>query len=532
MANLSLEDVRLTYRPILPKHLESLERLSFQSGEKTSSRENGEEVQRSFPHLFGQPVLYGKIGGVGTKKALVVGVVFSGGQAAGGHNVIGGLFDALKAYHREAKLYGFLGGPKGIIEGEFREICEEELKRYRNLGGFDLIGSGREKIETKEHLEQAKKRVTSLGLDGLVIVGGDDSNTNAAWLAEFFTQQELKTKVIGVPKTIDGDLKNPFVEISFGFDTACRTYSEMIGNIARDALSAKKYVHFIKLMGRSASHIALECALQTHPTYTLIGEEIAAKQQTLSQIVEQLATVVANRSPFYGVLLIPEGIIEFIPEMKKLLTELNRLLSDSQVEDLGLPDRLSLMKSSLDPTLYKTFALLPKDLQEQLLFDRDPHGNVQVSHIQTEKLLSNLVGKALNSRSFRPVHHFFGYEGRAALPSNFDATYCYALGHVAAALIHQGYTGYMSCLRGLTNSPRDWEVCGVPLTSLMRFEERKGKRKAVIEKTLVDLDGSPFHFFARHRKGWSENDHFCYPGPLQFAGDPAMTDVPPLSLRV
>ncbi|MEM7174311.1 MAG: diphosphate--fructose-6-phosphate 1-phosphotransferase [Chlamydiota bacterium] len=521
-----LQARRLTYQPTVPKVLEDLNQLTFQNGEKTTAVKDAAEINARFPHTFGQSVVHAKIGGCRPKKVLRVGVVLSGGQAAGGHNVIAGLFDALKAYHRESQLHGFLGGPSGIIKGEAKQLAEDEIARYRNLGGFDLIGSGRTKIETPEQFKQALSETIKRRLDGIVVIGGDDSNTNAALLAEYFLAHDCAAKVIGVPKTIDGDLKNEFVEVSFGFDTACRTYAEMIGNIARDALSAKKYVHFIKLMGRSASHIALECALQTQANLTWISEEVLANKETLAHIVADIVAFIRGRSKPYGVILIPEGLIEFIPEMKQLIAELNDLLPKLGAER----EKVTAVAQALTQSSRDVFSLLPEEIGRQLLLDRDPHGNVQVSHIQTEKLLSSLVNEQLSDVPFQPVHHFFGYEGRSALPSNFDATYCYALGRLAAALIHEGYTGYMSCIRHLTQSPAEWGVCGLPITSLMNMEQRSGKKKPVIQKALVDLRGASFKMFAKHRARWKKENHYRYPGPIQFEGDPTVTDQIPLSL--
>jgi len=518
-----LQKKRMAYQPTLPRILENLGEITFEGKEKTSSVADASEIEKTFPKTFGRGVLHLVKGKGFPKKALKVGVVLSGGQAAGGQNVITGLFDALKAFHPESHLLGFLGGPSGIVEGKYQDLAEDFLANYRNQGGFDMIGSGRTKIETEEQLEKAFGVILKLQLDGLVIIGGDDSNTNAAVLAEYLLQKGCHTKVIGVPKTIDGDLKNDLVEISFGFHTACQTYSEMIGNIARDAASAKKYTHFIKLMGRSASHIALECALQTQPNLTLIGEEVAEKRQTLKQVTEQLADLIEKRGnggKNYSVILIPEGLIEFIPEMKILIEELNQLLVEGK-------DEKALSKEALE-----TFGFLPKEIQHQLLLDRDPHGNVQVSHIQTELLLSTLVKAELNNRTsfkgkFNPVHHFFGYEGRSGFPTHFDATYCYALGHVAALLIKEGYTGYMSCLRHLSKHPQEWGVCGIPITSLMNLETRKGKAKPVIRKALVDLKGPPFKTFERGRAKWGLEDHYLYPGPIQFEGDSTYTECVP-----
>ncbi len=521
-----LEKERLKYRPPLPKILEELADVTFQGQGKTAAMGDEKEIAAQFPKTFGRPLLHAEKGAPPLAKALKVGVVFSGGQAPGGHNVIAGLFDALKKCHHESQLLGFLDGPSGIVEGKTLALSEDLLAKYRNLGGFDLIGSGRTKIETEEQLEKSVAVFEKLGLDGVVIIGGDDSNTNAAVLAEYCLTKGCRTKVIGVPKTIDGDLKNEYVDISFGFHTATATYAEMIGNIARDACSARKYTHFIKLMGRSASHIALECALKTQANLTLIGEEVAAKKMTLKQVTSQIADLVEKRSKEgknYGVVLIPEGIIEFIPEMKTLIGELNALLAEGKDEN------------GLSAKAKETFTFLPKEIQQQLLLDRDPHGNVQVAHIQTDLLFSTTVKEEVKNRSsfegkFSPLYHFFGYEGRAALPTNFDANYCYGLGHVAALLIRDGETGYMCALRHLTKPPAGWAPCAIPITSLMNLEVRKGKEKPVIQKALVDLDGAAFKAFDRARTKWMEEDHYLYPGPIQFAGDLSLTDQVPLSI--
>lgn len=521
-----LQKYRLKYQPKLPKSLEDLSAIAFKGNGPTGCVDHGKEIEALFPKTFGRPMLIPKKGDKGSPKPLRIGVVLSGGQAAGGHNVITGLFDALKKFHHESQLIGFLNGPSGIIEGKTLELAEDYLDSYRNQGGFDMIGSGRTKIETEEQLEKSLAVFDQMQLDGLVVIGGDDSNTNAAVLAERCLAKGSKTKVIGVPKTIDGDLKNSYVEISFGFHTATATYSEMIGNIARDAASAKKYTHFIKLMGRSASHIALECALSTHPNFCLIGEEVADHKLTLKDVTEKIADAIekrGNNGKNYGVILIPEGLIEFIPEMKVLIEELNTLLAEGKdVEALSADAK-------------RTFDFLPKEIGEQLLLDRDPHGNIQVSHIQTDLLFSQAVKEELKKRSsfkgkFSPVHHFFGYEGRAGLPTNFDATYCYALGHVAALLIRDGHTGYMSGIRHLTKPSEEWDICGIPITSLMNLETRKGKEKPVIRKALVDLEGAPFKTFERNRSKWVDGDHYAFPGPIQFDGPSEITDSIPKSL--
>lgn len=468
-----LEEARLKFQPPLPRQLHSV---AIVEGKQTESIGN---VSSYFPKTYGQPLLHFKEGERQEGRALRVGVLFSGGQAAGGHNVVTGLFDALP---QKSRLFGFLGGPSGLIENRFIELDQETLASFRNLGGFDLIGSGRTKIETQEQFESARKNAQELNLDGLVIIGGDDSNTNAAFLAEFFLTHDCKTRVIGVPKTIDGDLKNAHVEVSFGFDSAAKTYSELIGNIERDALSAKKYYHFIKLMGRSASHITLECALQTHPNVALIGEEKWDLERITTYLVDTIQER-AKRGKNYGVILVPEGLIEFVPHME--------------------------------------IGEIPKEIQAQLNLERDPHGNIQVSHIATEQLLIHLVKQRVK---FNPVNHFFGYEGRSCLPSNFDATYCYNLGHVAAILIQAGRTGYMSTLHHLAEPVEKWEGGGIPLTMLMTLEERKGKLKPVIQKALVDLEGEPFKLFNAEREKWRLNDQYSYPGPIQFFGSPSLTD--------
>ncbi len=516
----------------IPRFLRPITRVEIKEGEATGALSHQEELRNQFPHLFGQPILQLDEGPINAdvRRPLRVGVLFSGGQAPGGHNVIVGIFASLKGLDAKNTLIGFLGGPSGLTENKQKELSHEMIVNYRNTGGFDLIGSGRTKIETQEQFNAALTTVQALRLDGLIIIGGDDSNTNAALLAEFFLQKECQTKVIGVPKTIDGDLKNAHVEASFGFDTASKLYSELIGNIERDALSAKKYMHFIKLMGRSASHITLECALQTHPNLALISEEVAAEQKTLYQITEEIADLICKRSEKkmpYGVILIPEGLIEFVPEMKQLIKELNVLSEESP----------EVRETKLSAPSKKVFGFLPPEIRQQLLLDRDPHGNVQVSHIETEKLLIHLVKDALKKRpsykeKFHAVSHFFGYEGRAAFPSYFDAHYCFALGHVATALIQAGRTGYMASIRGLTKPVEEWTGEGVPLTALMTIEERKGKAKPVIQKALVDLNGEPFKYFASQRQEWALDDHFRFPGPLQFYGAPELTESTTFTLQL
>jgi diphosphate-dependent phosphofructokinase len=518
---------RQNYKPTVPSVLESVASIEF---EKSASLKVQNDVAPQFAHTSQEEVFTLKAGGKKELKPLRVGVVFSGGQASGGHNVIWGLFDAIKEVSESSKLIGFLNGPGGICDQKSVEITKQMLEPYRNQGGFDLIGSGRTKIETPEQLDQAKESVKALDLDGLVIIGGDDSNTNAAVLAEHFAAAGIKTKVAGVPKTIDGDLKTEYIESSFGFDTACKIYSDLIGNIAKDALSAKKYTHFIKLMGRSASQIALECALKTGANLALISEEIAQKKLSLGQIVDSIADLIEKRSAAglsYGIILIPEGIIEFIPEMKVLIQELNTLLAQSS-------DSKALAK--LSPASKACFESLPASIQKQLLLDRDPHGNVKVAQIESEKLLIEMVEKKLQQRAFKgsfsPLNHYFGYEGRAALPSNFDATYCYTLGKIAGALLAHGKTGYICAVKNLKQSAEKWKPMAVPIASMLHIEMRKGKQKAVIEKALVDLSAGPFQAYAEKRDAWSLESAYVCPGPIQFFGPTELTDRPPLTLEL
>jgi len=526
-----LQKLRAEYKTLLPNALQNLHAIQFQKKDSTTCKGDPEQIQRLFPKTYGRAVVAGKEGDPRESRPLKVGVVFSGGQASGGHNVIAGLFEALTSLCSQSKLLGFLGGPSGIIENKEMEITHEKLALYRNQGGFDLIGSGRTKIETEEQLTASLKTMQAHNLDGLIIIGGDDSNTNAAILAEYFLNHDCKTAVIGVPKTIDGDLKNAFVATSFGFHTATMTYAEMIGNIARDCLSAKKYTHFIKLMGRSASHITLECALATHPNITLIGEEVAAQNKTLSQITEEIADVVmqrAEKGKNYGIVLVPEGLIEFIPEMKQLIQELNAV-AEKEGEL-----KVEMVKEKLSSEAKHCFEALPEEIQKQFLLDRDPHGNVQVSLIETEKLLISTVKKELAKRKFQgkfsTQHHFFGYEGRAGFPSNFDAHYCYALGYTAALLVDEKLTGYMSCIGNLFGPIQNWTISGLPITMLLNMEMRKGKEKPVIQKALVDLEGKAFAFFKGNRKAWAEEDHYRYPGPIQFFGESDLTDCIPLTM--
>lgn len=523
----SLQEKRAEYAPIISDQLKNLSILHPVESKKTSSGKDSKELEKLFPNSFGKALCTFKTGEKTSFKSLKVGVVFSGGQASGGHNVITGLFDALVEMDSSSCLYGFLNGPSGICENKTLKLTKEILKPFRNQGGFDLIGSGRTKIETAEQLKASFDTCSSLSLDGLVIIGGDDSNTNAAILAEYFLQEGCKTHVIGVPKTIDGDLRNEHVEISFGFDTACKVYSEMIGNIERDALSAKKYYHFIKLMGRSASHITLECALKTHPNFTLIGEDVFQKNKTLSKITDELVDMITQRHDMgkhYGVVLIPEGLIEFIPEVKLLIKELNKFLASKES-----PTKEE-VKQSISPEALACFNELPEKIQDQLLLTRDPHGNVTVSQIETEYLLVEMVSKKLKNIPFNVVRHFFGYEGRCGMPSNFDANYCYNLGRLAALLIRHGKTGYMCSISNLTKPAHTWEAKALPITMLMHLEERHGKQKPVIEKALVELDSKSFKELLSKRQEWGLEDHYQYPGSIQYFGDSDITDTIPLSI--
>lgn len=518
------QNCRLKYHPPLPAALIDMAYLKPIPAKIAPIYDH--ELVASFPYASKlSTVEFEKSSEVVPSKAFRVGVVFSGGQAPGGNNVIMGLYDALKALSPASALIGFLGGPSGLVEGRSKEISAELLSGYRNCGGFDLLGSDRTKLDASTR-ERVLKNVEALKLDGLVIIGGDDSNTNAALLAEYFLSKANKTRVVGVPKTIDGDLKSRDVEISFGFDTATKTYADIIGNLARDALSAKKYYFFVKLMGRTASSIALECALQTHPNYALIGEEIMAEGYTLTDIVNALAELVCERSKHskeYGVILVPEGLLEFIPDCKLLIKELGVISQETPLEKIA--DHLS-------PRAKTCYLTLPEEIKKQLMLDRDPHGNLQVSKIETERLLIEMVAKELKKRkmagryqgTFNPQPLFCGYEGRSCAPSNFDANYCYALGHVAVALIQNGLTGYMAAVKGLSLPIESWQPLGVPLLALMGFEERKGVKKAVIRKALVDLNGQPFARFKTKRDFWALNDDYRYPGPIQYFGPPELTE--------
>ncbi len=536
-----LQQKRAAYQPKLPSALWGP--VVAVEGAPTQSVDDQEAIKALFPNTYGLPELTfekdttsGKTK-MESEKTINVGVILSGGQAPGGHNVISGLFDGLKTLNKKNRLYGFLMGPAGLIEHHYKELTKDIIDEYRNTGGFDIIGSGRTKLEKPEQFEKGLEILNELDIKALVIIGGDDSNTNAAVLAEYYKAKGVPVQVIGCPKTIDGDLKNELIETSFGFDTATKVYSEVIGNIERDCNSSKKYWHFIKVMGRSASHIALECALQTQPNYCVISEEVEAKKMTLRDIANDIARVVAMRAEQgmnFGTIIIPEGVIEFVPAMKTLIAELNDLLAHNpQFSTMTRVNQREFVLSHLSEENAATFASIPASVARQLTLDRDPHGNVQVSLIETEKLLSAMVGKRLAAMKkegkyvgkFATLHHFFGYEGRCAAPSNFDADYCYALGYNASLLIHCGATGYMSSVRNLAKPSTQWKAGGIPITMMMNMERRNGVDKPVIKKALVELDGAPFKEFAAHREQWARETSFIYPGPIQYFGPDEVCDL-------
>ncbi len=538
-----LQRVRAEYQPKLPKALQGAVKLEV--GEPTQSVADQEEIKKLFPNTYGLPIVEFKHDDhpERVEEPFNVGIILSGGQAPGGHNVVSGIFDALKKLNKECRLYGFLMGPSGFVDHQYMEITEGFLKDYRNTGGFDIIGSGRTKLESPEQFDAGLKILKELNIKALVIIGGDDSNTNACVLAEYYKANGADVQVIGVPKTIDGDLKNKWIETSFGFDTACKVYSEVIGNIQRDCNSAKKYYHFIKLMGRSASHIALECALECQPNYCLISEEVQAKRMTLDNIVNQLCYMIVERAKMgwnFGTVLVPEGLIEFIPSMKLLIAQLNDILAEHAEEFDSLRDeeKLDAIAKYLQPAEAELFLSLPKSIALQLSLDRDSHGNVQVSLIDTEKLLADMVGKRLAELKkdgeyhgkYATQHHFFGYEGRCADPTNFDADYCYALGYNAAMLINSGVTGYMSSVRNLTEKPENWIPGGIPITMMMNMEKRHGHMKPVIQKALVDLKGKPYMKFASMRETLMLNTLYQYPGPIQYFGPAEVCDRPSMTL--
>ena len=541
MKKSALQQARAAYQPKLPIVLTGA--VKAVEGEPTQSVADQEDIKNLFPNTYGLPELkFEKNTNPAAGKPINVGVILSGGQAPGGHNVISGLFDGIKKIHKESKLYGFLMGPGGFVDHQYMELTSSIIDEYRNTGGFDIIGSGRTKLETKEQFDKGLEILKELNIKALVIIGGDDSNTNAAILAEYYKSIEAGVQVIGCPKTIDGDLKNGLIETSFGFDTATKVYSEVIGNIQRDCNSAKKYWHFIKLMGRSASHIALECALQTQPNICIVSEEIEQKNMTLGDIVDYIAGVVAKRAENgnnFGTVLIPEGLIEFIPAMKKLIAELNDLLAHNAQEFGAAENQRQYIIDHLSAENSAVYASLPEGVARQLSLDRDPHGNVQVSLIETEKLLSEMVGRRLAEMKeegkfvgkFAALHHFFGYEGRCADPSNFDADYCYALGFNAACLINSGVTGYMSSVRNLTKPSVQWIAGGIPITMMMNMERRHGAMKPVIQKALVRLDDAPFLKFASKRDVWAVETCYMYPGPIQYFGPAEVCDQPSMTLR-
>ncbi len=543
MEKSALQKARAAYQPKLPIALQGA--VKVKEGEPTQSVDNQEEIKKLFPNTYGMPLVEFVPGEAAQNKKMNVGIILSGGQAPGGHNVICGLFDTVKKLNPENKLYGFLMGPGGLVDHNYIEITADYVDNYRNTGGFDMIGSGRTKLEEVGQFEKGIEIIRQLDIQAIVIIGGDDSNTNACVLAEYYAAKNYGVQVIGCPKTIDGDLKNEQIETSFGFDTATKTYAELIGNIERDCNSARKYWHFIKLMGRSASHIALECALQCQPNICIVSEEVEAKDQTLNDIVEQICEAVAYRAQKgnnFGVVLVPEGLIEFIPAIGRLIDELNDLLAahGAEYKDLEPEAQRKYILEHLSKENASTFETLPEDVAHQLSLDRDPHGNVQVSLIETEKLLSDMCeakrakwakeGKYVGK--FATLHHFFGYEGRCATPSNFDADYCYALGASAAQLIANGKTGYMAIVKNTTANTNEWKAGGVPITMMMNMERRNGKMKPVIRKALVELDGNPYKTFAAMRDTWAKETCYVYPGPIQYWGPAEVCDTTTITLAL
>ena len=543
MTDLSpLQKARYQYAPKLPKMLRNgISEISVLEGEETTSVADQEKIKALFPNTYGKKeITFQKGQNTSVAKKQVVGVILSGGQAPGGHNVVCGLYDALKATNPENVLYGFKKGPSGLLEDDYLIFDDAYIDQYRNTGGFDIIGSGRTKLETEEQFAVAAEVCKKHGITAIVIIGGDDSNTNAAVLAEYFAAHDAGVQVIGCPKTIDGDLKNEDIECSFGFDTATKTYSEVIGNIERDANSAKKYWHFVKVMGRSASHVALECALQTQPNVCLISEEVAEKKMSLSQIADYIADSVEARAAKgmnFGVAIIPEGVVEFVPEFSALIAEINELLAGSKAEAFNAlsnwKEKYAFIEKGLSQEAMSVFAILPEGIQQQLFLERDPHGNVQVSLIESEKLFSAIVKAKLEERKaagtykgkFNALHHFFGYEGRCAFPSNFDADYCYSLGYNAFMLIQYGYNGYLSKVSNLSKSADEWVAGGMPITKMMNIERRHGEDKPVIRKALVELDGKPFKFFEAHREQWAKETCYIYPGAIQYYGPAEVCDL-------
>ena len=545
-----LQIERLKYQPKLPSSLQNgVNSLELVEGSATQSVRDQEQIKALFANTYGKPTVTFKSTSSASKSEVKnVGVILSGGQAPGGHNVIAGLYDALKSANPENKLYGFLGGPSGIIDGKYIEFTDEFINEYRNTGGFDIIGSGRTKLETEDQFQESYNVCQKLGISAVVIIGGDDSNTNAALLAEWFVKNKTGIQVIGCPKTIDGDLKNEQIEISFGFDTATKTYAELIGNIQRDANSAKKYWHFVKIMGRSASHVALEAALQTQPNITLISEEVEAKKMSLSSIIDYMSDIIvrrANNGKNFGIAVIPEGLIEFIPEMKSMIANLNDIMAElesdpSFINATTIRDKFAIVEHRLDDENAKVYNSLPSIIKEQLLADRDPHGNVQVSKIETEKLLIEMISSKLSELKsngeyigkFSAQSHFFGYEGRCAFPSNFDADYCYSLGYNAFALINFGLTGYLSSVRNLTAPADKWIAGGIPLTMMMNMDKRHGEMKPVIQKALVKLNGPVFKQLQDNREDWAMNDRYLFPGAIQYFGPSSVCDITTVTLQL
>ncbi len=543
MTKSALQIARAAYQPKLPKALKGA--VKAVEGAATQSVADQEAIQKLFPNTYGMPLIKFEVGEAVKLPAMNVGVILSGGQAPGGHNVISGLFDGIKALNPDSRLYGFILGPGGLVDHNYMELTSDIIDEYRNTGGFDIIGSGRTKLEKEDQFEKGLEILKELGIKALVIIGGDDSNTNACVLAEYYAAKKAGVQVIGCPKTIDGDLKNEMIETSFGFDTACKVYSEVIGNIQRDCNSARKYWHFIKLMGRSASHIALECALQVQPNICIISEEVEAKDMSLDDVVTYIAKVVADRAAQgnnFGTVLIPEGLVEFIPAMKRLIAELNDFLAANAEEfsQIKKSHQRDYIIRKLSPENSAIYASLPEGVARQLTLDRDPHGNVQVSLIETEKLLSEMVATKLATwkaegkyvGKFAAQHHFFGYEGRCAAPSNYDADYCYSLGYTASMLIANGKTGYMSSIRNTTAPAEEWIAGGVPITMMMNMERRHGEMKPVIQKALVKLDGAPFKAFAAMRDQWAMTTDYVYPGPIQYFGPTEVCDQPTKTLQL
>ncbi|MCR5512983.1 MAG: diphosphate--fructose-6-phosphate 1-phosphotransferase [Prevotella sp.] len=541
MEKSALQKARAAYQPKLPKALQGA--VKIKEGKPTQSVGDQEEIKKLFPNTYGMPIVEFEPATEANHTKMNVGIILSGGQAPGGHNVITGLFDQIKKLNPENRLYGFILGPGGLVDHNYMELTADIIDEYRNTGGFDMIGSGRTKLEKIDQFEKGLEIIRELDIKAIVIIGGDDSNTNACVLAEYYAAKNYGVQVIGCPKTIDGDLKNEQIESSFGFDTACKTYSELIGNIERDCNSARKYWHFIKVMGRSASHIALECALQTQPNICLVSEEVEAKSQSLDDIVNYIANAVVQRAADgnnFGTVIIPEGVIEFIPAIKKLIAQLNDVLALPEAKEISRDEQVDFAKSHLTEENLAVFNSLPVGVARQLALDRDPHGNVQVSLIETEKLLSTMVAQKLEKLKkegkyvgkFSAQHHFFGYEGRCAAPSNFDADYCYALGTSAAQLIANGKTGYMAIVKNTTAPAEQWIAGGVPITMMMNMEKRNGEMKPVIRKALVELDGAPFKTFAAKRDEWARKTAYVYPGPIQYWGPTEVCDQPTMTLAL